>query len=577
MKFACERCKTRYSIADERVRGKVLKIRCKNCEFVISVREGMEEQVALAPAPATAERAARPTTMAPSSGPSEAPPAPPQQLEDEWYVSIDGQQSGPFILAEAQAWVSKHPFAADLHCWSEGFEDWLPVEKVSQLRGLRLEKKAAAPKGPPPRPGTAPVFAASAASAAARNTSEAAPGTASHAAPHVTAAAPQMIAAAPHVTAAAPHTIAAAPHTIAAAPQLAVPDSGPSEDPFAMLNALGRGVEPTTSSETTSTDSHDDDDDDLSIGEVSRVVNLADLMKQPRSRSGPAAAVASSGAAARIGSASRVGARTPAGGSAALANGSAPMALQPADAVTAGLALAAQAAQADALADVSAAGVPLAAQVAPPPKRGHLGVIIVVALTTIAVIVLVLVAAGVFSSDDQDGPRIAIDDYANLGGRKDPVFRPGSAAPVKPGSAADGAGKVVKPWNNPNHSGNGNNPNNSGTGNNPNNSGSGKVETVGVNGPVLELKADDVENMFQRNSDISRRCYEQALKKDPFLDVKKIAVTMSVDKVGMVNDVGLSSHADHQLGKCLTQRIKAWRFRPSTGGITTRINVVFGS
>src|SRR5688572_20365417 len=40
MKFHCDRCKTRYSIADERVRGKILKIRCKNCSAVITVKEG---------------------------------------------------------------------------------------------------------------------------------------------------------------------------------------------------------------------------------------------------------------------------------------------------------------------------------------------------------------------------------------------------------------------------------------------------------------------------------------------------------------------------------------------------------
>ena len=50
MKLLCDRCKTRYSIADERVRGKILKIRCKNCANVISVREGMtDEEPAAAP------------------------------------------------------------------------------------------------------------------------------------------------------------------------------------------------------------------------------------------------------------------------------------------------------------------------------------------------------------------------------------------------------------------------------------------------------------------------------------------------------------------------------------------------
>ncbi len=545
MKFSCERCKTRYSIADERVRGKVLKIRCKNCEFVISVREGMDEAAELPPASATAARVSRPTTMAPSSGPSEAPPAPPPQLEDEWYVSIDGQQSGPFVLADAQAWVAKHPFAADLHCWSEGFDDWLPVEKVSQLRGLRVELKPAPPKGPPPRPKIPPA---------------------------AEVAVPPFAAAAA-VPGATLHAEDSASPAAGALPVHAARNAEAVEDPFAKLNAYGRDTASSDAFAGPIEDNSDDGDDDLSIGEVSRVVNLADLMKQPRSRSAPVATT--QGGPARIGSAAKIGVRTSSNGITSLANGTAPVVLQPADAVTAGLALAAQEAQADALADVAMAGAPLAVHIAPLPKRSHVGLLLVGGLAIVGIAILVLVASGVFSREDQDGPRIAVDEYDNLGNRKDQVFRPGSSAPVLPGSAAEGSGKVIKPSGN---SGNVKNPNT--TSNTPNtnpNNGSGKVETVGVNGPVLELKADDVENMFQRNSDISRRCYEQALKKDPFLEVKKIAVTMSVDKAGMVNDVNLSSHADHQLGKCLIQRIKAWRFRESSGGITTRINVVFGS
>src|SRR5678815_2307605 len=49
VKFLCDRCKTRYSIADDRVRGKILKIRCKNCANVITVREGMPDADAVDP------------------------------------------------------------------------------------------------------------------------------------------------------------------------------------------------------------------------------------------------------------------------------------------------------------------------------------------------------------------------------------------------------------------------------------------------------------------------------------------------------------------------------------------------
>ncbi|HEV7555434.1 MAG TPA: GYF domain-containing protein, partial [Kofleriaceae bacterium] len=176
MKFLCDRCKTRYSIGDDRVRGKILKIRCKNCANVITVREGMSDAEAV-DAGGVAPRRQRATTAAPlvaqstalagnghamrSAGGSalgaafaSAMTKPPPALEEEWYVSIDGEQSGPFTLVDAQRWVANKPYDAELHCWSEGFDDWLPVDKVSHFRGLR--KKPQPVPVPPPLPRAIP-------------------------------------------------------------------------------------------------------------------------------------------------------------------------------------------------------------------------------------------------------------------------------------------------------------------------------------------------------------------------------------------------------------------------------------
>ena len=39
MKIECDKCSAKYSIADEKVRGKTFKIRCKKCSNVIIVRD----------------------------------------------------------------------------------------------------------------------------------------------------------------------------------------------------------------------------------------------------------------------------------------------------------------------------------------------------------------------------------------------------------------------------------------------------------------------------------------------------------------------------------------------------------
>ena len=43
MKIVCENCAAKYSIADEKVKGKAFKIRCKKCGESIVVRGDAEE------------------------------------------------------------------------------------------------------------------------------------------------------------------------------------------------------------------------------------------------------------------------------------------------------------------------------------------------------------------------------------------------------------------------------------------------------------------------------------------------------------------------------------------------------
>jgi hypothetical protein len=57
-------------------------------------------------------------------------------------------------------------------------------------------------------------------------------------------------------------------------------------------------------------------------------------------------------------------------------------------------------------------------------------------------------------------------------------------------------------------------------------------------------------------------------------DVKKIAVTLMIDKDGNVSEVKLSDHAADNLGKCLAGAIRSWKFRPSSGG-TFRFSLNF--
>src|SRR3954469_15693646 len=82
MKISCQSCQAKYTIADEKVRGKVVKIRCKKCGTTIVVN-GNE-----LPAGAVPEQDEAPTRVFDygQGGPEGAPP-------EEWTVNVaEGDQ-----------------------------------------------------------------------------------------------------------------------------------------------------------------------------------------------------------------------------------------------------------------------------------------------------------------------------------------------------------------------------------------------------------------------------------------------------------------------------------------------------
>lgn len=172
MKFLCGSCRTKYQISDEKVRGKILTIRCKKCGAKILVRESLgrdtEGGAALAPvAEAAAAPAARtggsaalaaayeagmdqaPTSEADDMPTSIAPvPADAGLAGYEWYVAIDGQQHGPFAYAELVTKVQRQGVVGRHYVWHDGMADWTRVRDLPDL----ARYLDAAPKSSPPPP-----------------------------------------------------------------------------------------------------------------------------------------------------------------------------------------------------------------------------------------------------------------------------------------------------------------------------------------------------------------------------------------------------------------------------------------
>ncbi|MBF5042499.1 adventurous gliding motility protein GltJ [Aggregicoccus sp. 17bor-14] len=206
MRFVCDSCRAQYMISDDKVGAKGVKVRCKKCGHVITVRPAgavapREEEGSDAQAPAAAPPAADRTppggmpaatgTPPPgglfgggveddeigavfdsvlNSGPHRMPAPPPPAEEDldstrvmdmdaarrlqeaaaaaenpaqhDWFVAIDEKQVGPLTLERVKDHWERGEVGADSLCWRAGFADWLPLSDVPELASVLAPRPA---------------------------------------------------------------------------------------------------------------------------------------------------------------------------------------------------------------------------------------------------------------------------------------------------------------------------------------------------------------------------------------------------------------------------------------------------
>jgi predicted Zn finger-like uncharacterized protein len=583
MKFQCDRCNTRYSIGDEKVRGKVLKIRCKTCQAVITLREnagaitegGLPGRVAasetltpmtqptgmpLSALPAAAKAPAleaafgrameaRKPEPAPGTGSPRLPagnghgnghgaaakaaarrPANPSPFDDEatrlsepapqikateWFVSIDGEQEGPFTLAEAQRRVARRKPDEEMHCWQDGYDDWLPVEDVPELaRSL--------PRPPPPvpvRPG----------------------------------------AVAPPGPAGAARSLASVP----AAGNLA------SVSPSTGQPLSAKAQEPRVPSEG--------DNFDFDIGEASRVVKLPMLMP-PGGAMGNAPAMGGlPGTAPRDAGGS--------GGLPGMQNATTTGNMRRTQAIVVPVSMAAAVASATALAEQGA----LPNQVAAPKKKATALILAVAGAALLGVGIVAVFAM----NRGSDGPKI--DPNASLGSAQikkledntykqladfeiSPIEREKAriaAENEKQRLIAEAATKHPKPG--------GRKPG-SKTGpiasTNPRTNPAHQSDSLELGDPVQTFRERGIEEVAAaktRFGGLLQQCYMNAAKSNPDLVGKssRFDVTITILKSGAVRNVSVSSGGDSGLAACLKARVSTWSFKQASNDLTTQFAMVF--
>src|SRR5687767_14975680 len=101
MKIVCDNCSTKYSIADEKVRGKVFKIKCKKCSHIIVVKG--QESAAEGQAAGFDQKETRVFDYSGFEGGQKDGAAAGSAAADPiWHLVIDREQVGPLTVAEVQ-------------------------------------------------------------------------------------------------------------------------------------------------------------------------------------------------------------------------------------------------------------------------------------------------------------------------------------------------------------------------------------------------------------------------------------------------------------------------------------------
>jgi predicted Zn finger-like uncharacterized protein len=130
MKITCQACAAKYTIADEKVVGKVVKIRCKKCgaSIVINGNDPSGASAGVVDA----------QNLDYAEGGSQA-----------WTVNVaEGDQrameDGEIVAAYRSGVVND-----ETYCWKDGMPDWLPLREIAQLYGACTAGHRAGPTDPP--------------------------------------------------------------------------------------------------------------------------------------------------------------------------------------------------------------------------------------------------------------------------------------------------------------------------------------------------------------------------------------------------------------------------------------------
>lgn len=107
VKVRCQKCGARYGIPEDRVRGRMLKIRCKNCSSIIEVwsSEGAIKSVI-------------------------------DRGKKLWFVVVKRERIGPMTEQEVRERFERGEIKARTYAWRQGFSKWERLRDIPEFKEL---------------------------------------------------------------------------------------------------------------------------------------------------------------------------------------------------------------------------------------------------------------------------------------------------------------------------------------------------------------------------------------------------------------------------------------------------------
>lgn len=130
MKISCQSCGAKYNIADEKVRGKIVKIACKKCGARIEI-DGRESE---------GKAQDHDDTRVFDQPNGSSPPG-----EGTWTVSIDDNDQREVTTDQLGDLVRQGVVTADTFVWRDGMADWQAVRDVAELQSVLASVPPASP------------------------------------------------------------------------------------------------------------------------------------------------------------------------------------------------------------------------------------------------------------------------------------------------------------------------------------------------------------------------------------------------------------------------------------------------